>query len=107
MPKECEEKPTVVDNDDSDNESYTEWSDEDEDDADLPSFPEFHRILTKSIQDLGGSVFPKLNWSAPRDAAWMGFANSLKCTTPSQALLLHDLHYFNFIQYLSTLLKAD
>ena len=44
-------------------------------------------------------MLPKLNWSSPRDAAWMGFARTLKCTTltdiftllKSSEFVCHDL----------------
>lgn len=90
LPKECNDKRIAPDNDDSDNESVEEWSDEDDENdvTEQPSFPEFHRLLTEAISDLGGNVFPKLNWSAPKDATWMGFANCLRCTTPSQVPVL-------------------
>uniref|UniRef100_A0A8C3L2E4 Translation initiation factor eIF2 assembly protein n=1 Tax=Chrysolophus pictus TaxID=9089 RepID=A0A8C3L2E4_CHRPC len=43
------------------------WSD-DENTATLkaPEFPEFTAKVEEAISSLGGSVFPKLNWSAPR-----------------------------------------
>lgn len=31
-----------------------------------PEFPEFTAKVEEAISSLGGSVFPKLNWSAPR-----------------------------------------
>lgn len=63
---------------------------------------DFPETLAKEIQDgiaaLGGKVFIKLNWSAPRDATWM--LGSLQCTNledialllQSSDLLHHDLH---------------
>ena len=59
-----------------------------EDDIKRPSFPEFAGLVRSAISELGGSVIPKLNWSAPRDATWIGLANSIKCTTLSEILLL-------------------
>ena len=53
-----------------------------------PSFPDFALLVRRVIADLGGAVIPKLNWSAPRDASWIGLANSLKCTTLSEIFLL-------------------
>ena len=53
-----------------------------------PSFPEFAHNIRLALANLGGAVIPKLNWSTPRDASWMGFANSLKCTTLSEIILL-------------------
>lgn len=46
-------------------------------------------------------MFPKLNWSSPKDAQWIAFGNTLKCTSPSDIYLLlkssdfivHDLKY--------------
>ncbi len=34
-------------------------------------FPELYATIQAAIESLGGAVFPKLNWSAPRDASWM------------------------------------
>lgn len=31
-----------------------------------PEFPEFTSKVLEAINSLGGRVFPKLNWSAPR-----------------------------------------
>lgn len=31
-----------------------------------PEFPEFTSEVLEAINSLGGGVFPKLNWSAPR-----------------------------------------
>ncbi|KAI6650933.1 hypothetical protein LOD99_5773 [Oopsacas minuta] len=44
-----------------------------------PSFPSLEVEIAKCVKLLGGSVFPKLNWSAPCDAAWIKIGNSLKC----------------------------
>ncbi|GAM17294.1 hypothetical protein SAMD00019534_004690, partial [Acytostelium subglobosum LB1] len=44
--------------------------------------------INDSIELLGGEVIPKLNWSAPKDATWMNSYGSLKCTTPSDVILL-------------------
>ncbi|KAE8875835.1 hypothetical protein PF005_g7310 [Phytophthora fragariae] len=38
------------------------------------------------LGDFGGKLFPKTNWSAPRDAAWM--LGSLKCTSFEDVFLL-------------------
>ncbi|KAK9100124.1 hypothetical protein Scep_023554 [Stephania cephalantha] len=52
----------------------------------------------------GGVVFPKLNWSAPKDSAWIGTTGTLQCTSFSEISLLlrsseslvHDLcHAFD------------
>ena len=53
--------------------------------------------MKSAIDSLGGEVFCKLNWSAPRDATWISLGNSLKCTTPAQVYLL--LKSSEFVQY--------
>ncbi|XP_051817388.1 cell division cycle protein 123 homolog isoform X3 [Antechinus flavipes] len=75
---------------DSDNEGEEiQWSD-DENTTTLtaPEFPEFDIKVQEAINSLGGSVFPKLNWSAPRDAYWIAMNSSLKCKTLSDIFLL-------------------
>ena len=62
-----------------------------------PSFPEFTSQMKSAIDSLGGEVFCKLNWSAPRDATWISLGNSLKCTTPAQVYLL--LKSSEFVQH--------
>lgn len=65
--------------------------DEAEESAPPPSFPHLEMEIKASIESLGGAVFPKLNWSAPKDAAWMSSTGNLKCTNLSEiALLLHS-----------------
>ncbi len=92
MPEECDEEPqsceTNTSDSDSNAEEKTSWSDDDDQSAQQPSFPEFHQLMKEAIDNLGGNVFPKLNWSSPRDASWMGFGNSLKCSSPAQVWLL-------------------
>uniref|UniRef100_A0A8C9L9Y2 Translation initiation factor eIF2 assembly protein n=1 Tax=Pavo cristatus TaxID=9049 RepID=A0A8C9L9Y2_PAVCR len=53
-----------------------------------PEFPEFTAKVEEAISSLGGSVFPKLNWSAPRDAYWIAMNSSLKCKALSDIFLL-------------------
>ena len=69
-----------------------------------PSFPELEREIEVAIQELGGAVLPKLNWSSPKDARWM-LGCGLKCTTLGDVLTLlkgsdfiaHDLeHSFDY-----------
>ncbi|XP_055970485.1 cell division cycle protein 123 homolog [Sorex fumeus] len=77
------------DDDDDDEAEEIQWSD-DENTATLtaPEFPEFATKVQEAINSLGGSVFPKLNWSAPRDAYWIAMNSSLKCRTLSDIFLL-------------------
>jgi len=64
-------------------------------------FPGFHETLERTIKELGGSVAPKLNWSAPKDAAWISRFNTMKCTTANDIYLIlksssfinHDLDH--------------
>jgi D123 len=52
--------------------------------------------IRAAIDELGGSVLPKLNWSAPKDAAWIN-AGSLQCQTPGDIYLL--LQSSDFVSY--------
>lgn len=84
------EDPPAHSQPDSDDEAEEiQWSD-DENTATLtaPEFPEFNTTVQEAINSLGGSVFPKLNWSAPRDAYWIAMNSSLKCKTLSDIFLL-------------------
>uniref|UniRef100_A0A8C1WQ55 Translation initiation factor eIF2 assembly protein n=2 Tax=Cyprinus carpio TaxID=7962 RepID=A0A8C1WQ55_CYPCA len=53
-----------------------------------PEFPEFNIKVQEAINVLGGCVFPKLNWSAPRDANWIALNSSLQCQSLSDIFLL-------------------
>jgi len=54
----------------------------------LPSFPKLEATITKHIGKLGGSIYPKLTWSAPRDAAWVATDGTLRCTNAGEIFLL-------------------
>ncbi|BFZ08505.1 hypothetical protein BsWGS_11544 [Bradybaena similaris] len=73
--------------------------DGDDDDKDLrddelmkkyeaPDFSELDETVKTAIMSLGGRVFPKLNWSSPKDANWISFNKTLMCTCPSEVYLL-------------------
>ncbi|XP_059666042.1 uncharacterized protein LOC132311906 [Cornus florida] len=62
--------------------------DESEQSSPPPSFPELEMKIKESIGSLGGAVFPKLNWSAPKDSAWISSTGTLRCTSFSQIALL-------------------
>ncbi|KIJ62710.1 hypothetical protein HYDPIDRAFT_135933 [Hydnomerulius pinastri MD-312] len=52
------------------------------------SFPELDASIRNAIQK-HGAVFPKLNFSSPKDASWILPASSpLKCTSPADVYLL-------------------
>jgi hypothetical protein len=62
---------------------------------------ETHESIERTIEELGGKVAPKLNWSAPKDATWINATNSMECRTPNDIYLLlkssdfvtHDLEH--------------
>lgn len=69
-----------------------------------PCFPDLESQIKDSIKTLGGAIFPKLNWSAPKDAAWIATTGTLRCTFFAEIALLlrssdsavHDLcHAFD------------
>ena len=68
--------------DDEEEEAETEASDPSE------AWPNIHQNIKSIISELGGSVMPKLNWSAPKDATWISATNSMACTTPNDIYLL-------------------
>ncbi|EPS45685.1 hypothetical protein H072_321 [Dactylellina haptotyla CBS 200.50] len=74
-------------------------TDDDDDDEYLdPSerFADFHATVRATIAELGGAVYPKLNWSGPKDAAFM-MGNTLKCASASDVYLL--LKTSNFVTH--------
>lgn len=79
--------------------SRVEEDDEDEDEDYDPSseWPELHAQIKDKIKELGGSVTPKLNWSAPQDAKWMLGTNDMLCRTANDVYLL--LKSSNFITH--------
>ncbi|KAJ0056977.1 hypothetical protein NL108_000796, partial [Boleophthalmus pectinirostris] len=76
-------------NSDLDTEEDVQWSDDETTTTvTAPEFPEFTAKVLESINALGGSVFPKLNWSSPRDANWIALNSSLQCSSLSDIFLL-------------------
>ncbi|KAF9267482.1 D123-domain-containing protein [Marasmius fiardii PR-910] len=90
----------------SGNESSATGNDEeeagsdDEDESNQYSFPELDAKIRDCIAEYG-AVFPKLNFSSPKDASWILPAGSpLKCTSPADVYMLlkssdfvnHDLN---------------
>ncbi|KAG8005798.1 hypothetical protein GBF38_001788 [Nibea albiflora] len=60
-------QPTHTYNSDSNAEEDIQWSDDETTTTvTAPEFPEFNSKVLEAINALGGRVFPKLNWSAPR-----------------------------------------
>lgn len=65
----------------------------------VPKFEELSRKVMKKIRKLGGRCFPKLDWSAPKDASWIALNRTLSCSTfidiclllKSSTFTTHDL----------------
>lgn len=54
-----------------------------------PTFAVLEFEIEKAIQaSTTGAVFPKLNWTCPRDAIWMTSDKSLKCSSAGEVFLL-------------------
>ncbi|KAI0215240.1 cell division cycle 123 [Lamellibrachia satsuma] len=86
LPDSCEETFDRTDFE-GDSDDEVAW-DNDTRVAKAPSFPQFEGQLKSAITKLGGKVFPKLNWSSPKDAAWIIHDNTLRCTCPRDIYLL-------------------
>lgn len=73
--------------------SDNEYSDWEEDEADEPEpvhlkFIELHDQINKYVDELGGQVIPKLNWSTPKDASWLIPGNTVRCIESNDIYLL-------------------
>ncbi|XP_029016312.1 cell division cycle protein 123 homolog isoform X2 [Betta splendens] len=80
---------THTNNRDPESEEDIQWSDDETTTTvTAPEFPEFTSKVLEAINSLGGRVFPKLNWSAPRDANWIALNSSLQCHNLSDIFLL-------------------
>ena len=62
-------------------------SDDEEPDPSL-AWLEIHRKIKETIAELKGSVHPKMDWSAPKDATWIAATNSMECRTANDIYLL-------------------
>jgi len=90
LPRECNEESYDGKEEDYEQFGDTDWSEggETEEENEQKSFPEFSTKVRNAIEDFGGEVFLKMNWSCPKDATWVAFNNSMKCTSLSQLYLL-------------------
>ncbi|KAJ8653405.1 hypothetical protein O0I10_010951 [Lichtheimia ornata] len=98
LPDDGQPRPATIEEiSDDDEEAFSD----DEQEHNIPKFPEIEQFVRDSVRQLGGDVFPKLNWSSPRDAAWITATQSLKCNSPFDVFLLlkssdfinHDLNH--------------
>ena len=62
-------------------------TDDDESCSHLKILDPLKAQLASAIEELGGHVVPKLNWSAPVDATWIS-PDGLRCCNPDEILLL-------------------
>eukprot|EP00798_Chlamydomonas_sp_ICE-L_P008640 gene8640-34088_t len=51
-------------------------------------FPALQVEIESAIQEMGGNVVPKLNWSCPSDATWVNTLASLSCSSAEQVVLM-------------------
>lgn len=65
--------------------------------AKVYSFPELDAAIEAAVAELGGSVFPRLEWTAPADAVWITETRSLKCENAGQVYRL--LKASDLVQY--------
>ena len=94
VPDICDGDADASGRDADDSEHWDEDDDADSGDGsgreaahDNERFPALESAITAAIEKHGGACFPKLNWSAPTDAAWV-LGGSLKCTSARDVLLL-------------------
>ncbi|CAG7815142.1 unnamed protein product [Allacma fusca] len=51
-------------------------------------FEDFDSQIKRTIETLGGSAFPKINWKCPKDAMWIAFNRSLRSYLPGDIYLI-------------------
>ncbi|RCK62695.1 hypothetical protein Cantr_09367 [Candida viswanathii] len=87
LPNDERNKVSILE-ENSDNE-YSDWEDQEEEhNVTVESFQELHDEIVRDIQELGGQVFPKLNWSSPKDAKWIMPGNTIRCDHVNDVYLL-------------------
>lgn len=96
MPEGAEDTPAESTLSDEEDGSGYESDSEDEQHRKF-AFPELDEKIRDAVSQYG-AVFPKLNFSSPRDAAWMLPASSpMKCVSPADVYLL--LKSSDFVQH--------
>jgi hypothetical protein len=90
LPPEEADNATWSDNDSGIFSGADNNEENDDEEAGDPSihWRDTHEAIERTIEELGGKVAPKLNWSAPKDATWINATNSMECRTPNDIYLL-------------------
>lgn len=78
LPRECNVQPSAT----------APFSDDDCPETHPPSFAVFSERIRAGIELLGGAVFLKTNWQAPKDAFWITAGQTLRCRDISDAYQL-------------------
>jgi hypothetical protein len=65
---------------------HSDGDDAPEEDAGAVAFPVLEAAIEAALEKLDGSCFVKMNWSAPRDAAWI--SGGLECSSAGAVYLL-------------------
>ena len=64
-------------------------SDEEDEESDPSAeWSAIHAWIQATIKELRGAVYPKLNWSAPKDAIWINAGNTMECRSANDVYLL-------------------
>jgi len=77
----------------SDNE-YSDWEEDEVGESEpepqplLLKFTDLHHQINNFVEELGGKVIPKLNWSSPKDASWLIPGNTIRCIEADDIYLL-------------------
>lgn len=61
---------------------------EEEDSDPSAEWADIHSRIQATIKELKGAVYPKLNWSAPKDATWINAGNTMECRSANDVYLL-------------------
>ncbi|KAJ6637584.1 Cell division cycle protein 123 like [Pseudolycoriella hygida] len=71
LPKECMSEDQL-------NEVHVGYEEEDTENLEPPEFPEFSKLITEKLDELGGSAFLKTNWRSPKDSCWITAGQTMK-----------------------------
>jgi hypothetical protein len=74
-----------------DEDDYQDWGDDSgsADDTDevqdwTELCPSLLQMIISAVEQLGGIVVPKMNWSCPSDATWLSPFNNMQCANAEQ-----------------------